>query len=666
MKAEKTYLSAASAVIPLPVLLAVVVAVNASTSSRFGLVLLTFVLGLAALGWGRLLGRAFGVSLPSEAALLLGLAISAHALLLPSFFGGADLLWTGSLLPLGLLGLRWSAADGEGDASYLLLLVAAFGFATLWSLDASGRYAEFSAGGPLRMWMDYFIHAGIIAQHGGPHAMSQGDIALAGAPFTLYHAGAHALAALPVRLGLVAPLDAVTAFWLPLGAAMTALGFLALGRSLAGMMGGAFSLIFLLLLPDAGAYWLRQGFLSFHWMMESSPGGLFALPVAMVSVSLLARWQAGEGRGMLVLSLIAAAGCFLLRAHIFVWLVTPLIATIWLLLPWPERRWRWALLVIALPVGIAALLWIARAEVAQIGLPTFLARYLQFLHGTQSPTGYDGFYPALSSALPLAVALPAGLGLALLGMAGVWLPLFVVGASLAAWRGRFVTLDLFPFALLGWATLLMILAPTPFHGDFTDFRHRGFVLVVAVLICWCARYLVCLTSVGAFPLAVSAGAIASLGAAALWLPGSTAPRMQWAQQHFGRALPPGTVAAARRIAAEARPGESFAMLGLSYDEVFIIDAPTVVLGMSAVPAYLSRPGVMRLAGPPRSTIAERRFALLVEVARETDAATALARLRAEGIGFLLAPAGAMPAWDPDGRLAENESDGLKLWRTSPH
>ncbi|MGG5818205.1 hypothetical protein [Falsiroseomonas sp. HW251] len=648
-------------IVLLPALLGVVVAANGGVA----LGLLGFGLGLAALGWGRLAGRTAGLLIPSETALLLGLAVAAHLLMLPGVVGLGDPLFGGALIPLGLVGLRFGAPEDENGPAWRLALVAAFGFAALWSLDASARYAGFVAGGPIRMWMDVFIHAGTIAQIGDPLAMQRGDIALAGIPSALYHTGSHALAALPVRLGLIAPLDAVTAFWFPLGAAMMPLGTLALGRALGGLACGALALLLFALLPDPSLYGLKHGFLGFHWMMETAPGSLFALPVALAATGMLVAWAREGGWGQLGLAVVMLALTFMLRAHIFVWLVVPFAATAWLLLPWPSLRLRLLAMAAGLPAGIAALLWIGRHTIAERGWEYYLFWHLQALFIRHNPTGIDGVYPAIDRALSPAGAAPIGLVLALLAMTGV-LGLLVPLA--AAWLGRRRALagfDLFPLLLAGWACLLMLLAPMPFHGDITDFRQRAFVLLTAVTTAWAARFALLAFPALARPVPLALGAVLALGSAALWLPAARQPRMAWAATNYlTTPLRPGLAEAARWIRAEARPGESFAMLGLDPKEVWFDDA-TVVIGVAGVPAWLSRPGVMEGSGPPRAPAAARRVTALAGLRDSPDAAAALARLREEGVGFLIARPDAMPAWDRNGRLAAFERDGMRVWRTAP-
>lgn len=637
---------------------------NAPAAYGLSATAVTILMILTMIGWGRLLGALARCRLPAELNLLLGVALVALTLALPVMLIGWPILLPAALLLAGLGG--WLVRGGvDGTDSellpMLLCLVVASGFALLWSLEGSHRAAEFFAGGRYRLWLDDFIHAGILADFGDPLSAGRGMSALADAPIGLYHAAGHAIGGLVVAVTGMAPIAAVSGFWVPLGIFLTAVAVFALGRALAGTAGGALALLLLLLLPDVASYGLRQGFFSFHWMMETSPGGLYGLPVALGSIALLALWSRRGGWGLLLLSALMLGAVFLLRAHIFVWALGPWAVTVWLALPWPGRRIRWALLGLGALAAPPALLLIARSEIATLGVTGFVTRYINHLHIAYVPTGYDGLYPWLTAQLGPWGALPIGLLLALAGMGGVWLLTFLLGLFIAAWRRKLEMLDAFPIALLLWVVVLMLFAPTPFHNDFTDFRQRAFVLVYAVLIIWTARYALLLLPRLARPGTLALGAVLTLGSMVFWLPGAKSPRMTNLAQLRENAIRPGLLEVAQWLRAQAAVNESFLLAGQQPDTVWFDDA-TLILGTSGLPAWLSRPGVHRLAGPPRASIAEQRLASANAIQAELDAGRALARLREAGIAFYLTLADAPPAWDPRAEAVAFRAGDFLVWR----
>lgn len=639
-----------------------VVAANAPGAQMLPIGVITFALVLVAIGWGRIFSMLGRVEITPELHLLLGVALIAHVLALPVMWLGVSILVPAGLLLLGMLGFLTAKGTNAEDSGALRITLAAIaGFALIWSLEGSDRFTEFLTDGRYRLWLDGFIHAGTIAEFGEPRSMARGASGLADVPAALYHVGSHAVAGLLVRLSGINALEVIPAFWFPFGIFITVLGLFAVGRMLAGVAGAALAILGLALLPDPAAYGLRQGFLSFHWMLEASPGSLYGLPVALASLALLIRWTRQGGLGGLLLSALLLGAVFMLRAHIFVWMVVPWAVTVWLALPWPGRKPRWALLLVGSLLAVPALLWVARAEIHALGLTTFVTRHVNHLHIAYEPTAYGGLYTGLAASLGAWGALPIGLLLAFLGMGGVWFVTFLVGFAVAALRRRLELADAFPVALLFWATALMLLAPTPFHGDFTDFRQRGFVLVFAVLLTWSARFAVQLWPGLGRPLPLALGACLALLATTQWITDAKRPRMTALAQFRENELRPGLVETARWIRAQAAAQESFLISGQRPDTVWFDDA-TIILGTSGIPAWLSRPGLMRQSGQPRSAIAEERLERARDWQAEMDPARALAEMRAAGIGFYVTPASAPPAWDPEGLRADLRAGEMLAWR----
>ena len=63
-----------------------------------------------------------------------------------------------------------------------------------------------------------------------------------------------------------------------------------------------------------------------------------------------------------------------------------------------------------------------------------------------------------------------------------------VNDHLAARKRLLEPADAFPCLFLAFASLMFVAAPTPFHGDFADMRHRAFVLMVVILLVWSVAF----------------------------------------------------------------------------------------------------------------------------------------------------------------------------------
>ncbi len=629
------------------------------------------VLGLGAvffiilsIGSGRVVAALFKVRLVIELQLLTGAVLIAYGLALPPYVAGISILIPATVLLAGLSGYLVRPAgqcdNTIGLAPWTLSLVAVAGFSLIWSLDSSARYA-FLEQDKLRMWVDLFIHAGTIGEFGDPRMVGRGLSGLVDAKPTFYHFVSYALPGLAVRLTGISPADIIPAFWIPIGIFMTTLGLFALGRSLAGPASGALAVLLLALVPDAAAYGLRQGFFSFHWMMETSPGTLYALPAALAAIAVLVDWSRKREHGQLALASLLLFSTFMLRAHIFIWLVVPFAVVILICLPNPVRRYRWALLVIGTVALPSLLLWIARAETAALGYRAFMLRFIEAVHLGMAPTSYDGLYLSLMQTLGPMKSLPIGLALALAGMAGIWLLTFFAGCAAAAWGRKLEEADALALAILPGACIMMTFAPTPFHGDYSDFRQRAFVLVFVLMLVWTARFATLFLPRLLRPLPVALGACLALGSTLVWMPYAKPSRIGWAKAFDYIDMTPGAVETGRWIGREGRRGDSIAFANSPHEER-LFDVPTILMGVSGVPAYLSRIGLYRLSGPPRSDIVKARVAELAAIHGLTDATEARRRLQQDGVGFYVTVRTDMPAWDQTGQTAAFRAGDLIVWR----
>lgn len=621
---------------------------------------------VSAIGWGKIISRAFGCVVFPEMQLLIGAIVVAYILALPVYYLNISIIFPGIFLLLGNIGFllnRESRDEDKPSLSWFLAIAAISGFSIIWSLESTMRYALLEQS-HLRLWLDIFIHAGTIAEFGDPKIAGRGLSSLVDTAPTFYHFASYALPGLMVRILALSPADVITAFWLPFGIFLSVTSIFSLGRILSGITGGSLALVLFAVFPDAAAYGLKQGFLSFHWMMETSPGTLYALPAALASVGILTEWSRRGGVQYLGLASGLLLSTFLLRAHIFMWLLVPFAVVVVASLPAPVRRFRWHVIIlgaIALPF---ALLWVAREQVKLVGYSSFISSFIEFLHTYMAPTNYDGFYAYLIQLIGPLGALPFGLLLALVGMAGIWLLTFLSGLSIGLWYRRIEEIDWLPAALLPYACILMMLAPTPFNGDFTEFRQRAFVLVYVLLIIWTAKFIVSFSRITISPTVAGIAALLALIPASWWMPYAKVSRVGWAASFDNIEITPGVVSAARWIKQEGRRGDSIAVANTKPDEK-LFDIPTTLMSISGVPAYLSRPGLYALSGYPRADTVKLRLAELSLIHNMTNATEARERLKKDGIGFYVTLKTDMPSWDKEGSTSSLKVGDVTVWRIQP-
>jgi hypothetical protein len=647
----------------LAVAVALVLAINTEGERATLVGLGAIVMVGACLRVGQAVSGLARTPLAAEDRFLTGLTALAYALSVPAYLLGISVLAGAAAFVLAsLVPLRVADEPKEPDGVALPCFAAATGFALIWSLESSQRLAQLQHEGVFRLWADFFVHAGAIADFGDVRALGRRSVGLADVPPDIYHFASFSLPALAVRLASLSPMASIGAIWLPLGITATALGVFALGRELAGRAGGALALLFLAAVPDTASYGIKQGFLSFHWLLETAPGSLYALPCACMSLVLLVRWtRLGEWR-LLAASAAMLAGVFLLRAHIFVWLLGPWAAVCVAAAPHLTRAQKGALLGLGLLSATIGMLFLARAVLQEMGFVAYSVAFIEPLHLINGPTANDGLYTGWVRRFGHAGALPLGLALAFLEMGGAPLVTLVVGTAFVAKVKRLEVIDLFPFALLVWAGVLMLWAPIPFHGDASDFRQRGFLLVVVALLAWNARW-TCLLWPRPIPvrlaaLAACAALVVTQGFVATW----KLPRMGWSKTFVSMPISSDMQDAATWLRAHSGHGTAFAV-SRPDPTADLIDDATILSGLSGDAAWLSRPALSVRAGGLRAFAAEHRLRTLSAAATAPSRDAAMAMLRPYRVAFYVVNAPSGPAWDPERRGAAFKASEIAIYET---
>lgn len=364
-----------------------------------------------------------------------------------------------------------------------LLLLASL-LVTLWCREALGAVREAQHTGVLRVWNDFLLQATEIQyiQNIGAFGGQSPYLADTAQPF--YHRASYALAAVFNAITRDGSLETSTYFWLPAGMILLGAAACGLGMALGGRLAALVALLALFLLPDASMYGLHNGYFAFHWLIQVAPGAGYALALALLALALYAR-SLQTGRFALVAwGFGMALGSTIFRAHV----ALPAIALLGLLtfFAWqPSRGWHRvaaALLLLAGGVGI-----VFGSE--QIALAPHLIsgqrdvlRYIEAVH-LAVPIAYEGWWNATLATATDSQKAWIGypmLMLAELGALLLALPLLSLARML---RGQFRwRIDCIPYVLLIVHSLIVFLLPTPANGDITEWSHRSFVLVYAVII----------------------------------------------------------------------------------------------------------------------------------------------------------------------------------------
>jgi hypothetical protein len=553
--------------------------------------------------------------------------------------------------------LRRSRVHHEPGSPSWLREAAAVGAVAVVAALYSGQHAGFlptlESSGMARGWSDHFIHAAHIGEFAGRATPALSSYLLAGEPIHFYHYAPYMLPAALAGIIDAPALAFVGTILIPHGALLTALAVYALVRTLANLETALIAAAALLLVPDPSSYGLRNGFLGFHWMLFTSPGGFYGLAGAFLALTWLVLWRTTPARACGWMALLVTLAIVQLRAQILVLFAPSAVAAL-AMETQAVRQSGWRLIR---PLAVA----LAGGLLVVVAVPDFhepwrrfsaAPELIEFVHTMQAPTAYDGVYRAMAERLGTPVALSIGWTMLVPAMLGALTLVSLPAFAAAVRRSGTRPLDWFPLCCLACWLGLVLVAPRGADGDIGQYQHRPFVLVYAAAFVWTTTWLARLfrspevSWTGHWQsVRFAVIATATIIAAAI-APGERArPTFAWGTRYYGLPIDRGVLDAAAFIRARAGAGDTLAVLPVNTVER-PGDPATVLVSLTDVPAYVALPGYEVLREPHSRALVKRRFGTLRSVEASHDLGTAMARLGGEGVTFLVVLGPEGPDFDP--------------------
>jgi hypothetical protein len=613
---------------------------------------------------GQLVLRASRASeLPLVAAWPLGIAATSLALLalvalLPFAAAIAFALWAAAIVMLGMRQTQTAGSSTLPSRADVIGLALCCALTAAWCRNTASAPAVLATSGTFPAWIDYFLHAGIISQFGDPRAVGRGAIWLVDTPWFYYHYASYTLGAV-----FAAPLDQpglplATSIWVPIGVLALATSAYALGAALGGAAGGVAALAALFVLPDPSNYGLRNGFFSFHWGLFAIPTTGYALAVALMAIVFLHRWVLTRSYAALGLSAALALGTALFRMHVFILLFPAWLAIVALTSHRVQQR-RTLFLILAGACAIATVLALQLIQNLPAGVSWVfdegraLERFLHDVHRRQEPTAYQGLYQRILTDYGEGIGHAAGILLVYPACLGILVVLYPLALYLG--RKRWAGIDGFPLALLLAYAAVLLFAPVPSHHDATDFTHRPFVLLYAVIAIWTAASLAAwIAKQGKHGTRLWQTLVVALLLALplVWTQAAemARPKFYWSRPFVGHKITPDLLAGAEILRSRSRPGDTFVAWRLPKSQANV-DLPTEIVALTGLPAYLARFWIQEALGGSSRDIAVHRYRAISEISQTNDPHAAMQKLKEVRIRLYMTATTGEPAWDPNHRRA---------------
>ncbi|MGO9532057.1 MAG: hypothetical protein ACLP3B_12895 [Syntrophobacteraceae bacterium] len=546
------------------------------------------------------------------------------------------------------------------DTAIALFLAITIGFLIK---NPASSFATLLNTGYLPVWSDYFIHGVTIASFGSPFATGV-NMEIAGTSRGFYHYAPFMIPAAFQTVSGMSGLALSTSILLPLGLLIAAFGSYEFSVELGGQVGGLLALTAMICLP-AYSVFIQSGWFDFYWLLSVAPGSGYAIGVsAVVCASTVTYLNKNDSSNLLCFTMLLLFSLVLIRVHMFM-LLAPAIVIVLLI-----HRW---------PVNIHLVIWAVVSMVAIIILVLHFSTHLHSLWMEFSnPYGYlnDALlwspvygkkielfeYPLLTVFAQLLVVCAA-----VLGIYFILYPLFL---RLSVHRFGFQIADALPLLLLMSFVGLMLFAPSPGSGDFTEYKHRHFPLLYVIIAIYTITYACNLATNYLFSekifrqcVYVLVICVTAVTIRLNWISNPERPNvkaMPWAERFYNQPIAPGLFESAKYIKTHARHGDVLAMDVTSLG--FTPNSPMVeVISLSGVPAFISRPELMMKGSQSVRKIVAKRLDVLQELSSMNNWPDAQKVLLTNGIRWFLALTGEKPKWDPCLKNAAFSSNGVSVY-----
>jgi hypothetical protein len=481
------------------------------------------------------------------------------------------------------------------DMSVLLLVS---GLTTLWVREAIVAVRAAQETGVFRAWIDFFIHASEIIYLRDFPAFFRHSLFLADLPQDVYHRASYALPAVFSFLSGQTSLATATFFWMPAGIILFGFAVYGFGCVLGGRAAGIASVLAIFMLPDASMYGLRNSLFGFHWLLQIAPGSGYAIAIVLIALGVYALRGDKIRFGYMFISAVLIVMSAEFRIHIAVLAIGTF--ALLMLVTWrPPKAWHLAAAIfLILGIGFGAVLLFERITFA----PHFMTGKLEavgffkYIH-VVVPSAYTGLYEGWTANSGSAWKVIVGYVLLLFASLGAILPLVFIAAictrrSKMGWR-----VDMIPFVLLAAYFATIISFPTPANGDMSEYGHRPFLLVYAILLSMLVSWMVISAKefipktrkaiiIGA-PVAVL---VVLFGLAVIWHYGENIQQygLSWEPNFANTPISADMFKASQFIRNNSLPGQRV----LSSDE----DPLAIVVALTEKQAFISRMDVYRNVG----------------------------------------------------------------------
>jgi hypothetical protein len=518
--------------------------------------------------------------------------------------------------------------------------------------------------GVLPIWSDYYLHGITLASFGSPFANGS-DLEMAGISRFLYHYTSFVIPASFQAVSGMSGLALATSLHLPLGLLIAALGSYSFAVELGGRLSGLLTVVVIICLPVYSIF-IQSGWFDSFWLIFISPGTGYAMGVSVIlCTSTLIYLKNNDSRIIALILLLLFLNIFV-RAHMFLLLAPAILVLVF------QQRWS-----VNIRLLMSALIGLATLGILALYFSPYLhALWMQYA----KPDEYLNFALQWSPMygqtfkfleLPFCLTIPVQIIYIIAAVLGGYFILYPMMLWLYVKRFGFHSIDALPLIMILTFIGLMLFAPTPFNGDFTEYKHRHFPLLYLIFAVYTIAYAVSLVSTrisdrNKLSYWVYSLVICIFAASIIlnWNSNPARPNveaMPWAGGFHNEPITLGLLETAQYLRTHAKYGDVFAMGVVATSVTYPNNPVDNIISLTGIPAYLARAEMrMKWSDCVRGVVVHR-LSVLKAVSAMDNWSDVQRLLQSNGIRWFLPLSGENQKWDIGRKFAVFSSNGISIY-----
>ena len=496
--------------------------------------------------------------------------------------------------------------------------------------------------------------------------MPGGITELAGVSRIFYHYAPFVIPAAFQTVSGMSGLALSTSLLLPLGLLIAALGIYTFAIELGGRVSGLVTLTVIICIP-AYSFLIQSGWFDFYWLLLIAPGSGYAIGVSVVVCASTVKYLDKRDFRILWLSLLLLSALVFIRAQMFLLLAPTIIAVVLLQRYRANTNIISRILGVLITIGFLTLHFSASVRTKW----TEYAATQAYLNFATNSSSFYGNLLTISADLPFGLTMLTQVMIILIAVLGIYIFLYPLLFWIKLHSNGFNENDAIPIFLVLFFIGLMLFSPIAKNGDFSEYKHRHFLLLYVIISIYTIYYAIrCVIN---FEFIVSnlrsianelVILVISVTIFANWGSNPARPdieKLPWTGDYHNQHITPGLIEITRYLRINAKEGDVLVMGLLS---VLSSDPSTPIVqivSLTGIPAFVARSDLKIRGSQCVQEVVRKRLSILKELSLMDEWSVARSFLQTNGIRWYISTMGENPKWDLSLKESVFSSNGISVY-----